>query len=156
MAKPGGDPRTGDVRPRRQRRFRRVHEFGNFGARLRSRRVGAQRAQIPQPGKSQQMGGQGRRGVGGRERAWGEFQHRPKIFQFRFHDAGAAAGVAWPWVAHRQSGRIGRIGGTEILQFREQAARAAGQAARLAHPALSEKAGYGAGTALRMAVIAAA
>ena len=62
MRKPGGESRPNDVRTMRQRvRRRRRDPFADQGAGAQSRGVGAQRAQIAQPGEAMGGGVQHRR-----------------------------------------------------------------------------------------------
>ena len=112
VPEPGRDAGAHYVGPVRDRiGRRRVDPLGNQGAGAQPRRIGAQRAQVAQPGRScarQCAARLGRRAVvpaAGLQDADGAAE-----FQLALQQPGAAAGIAGPGIAHRQGRGVGHRG----------------------------------------------
>ena len=109
MAEPGGDARAGDVRPMRQRLGRRGGDpVGDQGAGAQPGGVGAERAQVAQPGEAVRRGAQrlGAAGVAPSRRA-SAARTAPPISSSPLSSRAPRVGVAGPGIAHRQGGRVG-------------------------------------------------
>ena len=132
MAEPGGDPGADDIRAVRQRLAgRRRDPFGHQRAGAQSGGVGAEGAQVAQPGKAVRRGvqqrGAGRLAPGARtQRA-----HAAAELQLAPQQPGAAAGVARPRIAHRQRRRVRHTAHAQAWQTRDHAARIAQPAPRI-------------------------
>ena len=137
MAEPGGDPGADDVGAMRQRLAgRRGDPFGHQRAGAQPGRVGAEGAQVAQPGEAVrrriQQGGTGRLAPGARpQRA-----HAAAELQFAAQQPCAAAGVARPGIAHRQGRRVRHAAHAQAGQTRDRPARIAQPAPRIGrvHP----------------------
>ena len=137
VAEPGGNARAGHIRPVRQRLAgRRIDPFGHQGPRAQPGSIGAEGAQVAQPGEAVRGSFQhcGRRDLA--PGAGPQGADATTDFQVSAQQSGAAAGIAWPWIAHGQGGSVGHAAHAQAGQARDHPARIAQPAPRIggAHP----------------------